>query len=367
MKILQRYIGFSILTAFVVVLLVMLGVLCLGNLIRIADLVIRGVDALLLFRFLFFLNVRLLQYAIPMALVTATLLVFGRLSADNEITAMRASGIGLKSISLPVILLAAALSIFSVYLNNTVIPESTFSGRRIKDELSLIDPKVLLEPGKFVVFPGYAISIQRKRGDILENLWVYSYHRGKLASAVVASRAEIEPAENNYGFTLVLYHGTMEEYDAGVSPLPTQTVFEKLRYPIDLSEMTSQGDAVAKRADEMTRSELIRYRRELAGQDSKPYSLLSRVSTEIHTRLALALGCFSIVLISIPLALKTHRSEKSIAMSLSLVLISVFYAFVLLSRALDDSPGHYPHLIVWIPNLLFGTAGLIWMAKFSRI
>lgn len=366
MKILHRYIAGGFLATFVAVLLVMLGVLVLGNLIRIADLIIKGVDAGLLLRFLFFLNVRLLQYAIPMALVLATLLTFGKLAAGNEITAMRAGGIGLSSISSPVIISAAILTAFSIYLNNNAVPQSQFSARRLKDELAMIDPRVLLEPGRFVRFPGHAISVQKRKEDRLENLWIYRYENGRLVSAIMAAQAEIEPDPGDDGFTLILHNGSMEEYDPS-GTAPAHTMFRKLRYPIKLSEIFSRDEQAPKRADEMTRAELIRYRRQLRAQPATADKLLSRITTEIHTRLALSFASLSTVLISIPLALKTHRSEKSIALSLGLLLISVFYGFILLSQALEDSPGHYPHLIAWAPNLLFGVAGLTGMAKLIKV
>ncbi len=366
MRILHRYIATNFALAFLAVLFVMLGVLCLGNLIRIADLIIRGVDAGLLLKFIFFLNVRLLQYAIPMALVTATLLTYGRLAADNEITAMRAGGIGLASISSPVILAAVILTAASVYLNNDAIPDSRFAARRSQQELAAIDPRILLEPGRFVRLPGYAISVQKREGDLLKNLWVYRYLQGELVNVVMAARAEIDPDDTEGGFTLILYDGTMEDHDPS-SPAPAQTMFEKLRYPIEIGEGTDRNEQAPKRANEMTRNELVSYRRELLAQPAATASLLSRITTEIHTRLSLALACVSIVLISIPLALKAQRSEKSIAMSLSLVLISIFYGFILVSQALEDSPGYYPHLVVWIPNLLFAAGGIVWMVKFTRV
>ena len=86
MKILQLYIGKSIIGTFLITLLVLTGILCLGNLLKVADLILKGMDPLLVLKFFGFLIIGLLKYAIPMAILTATILVFGRLSADNEIT-----------------------------------------------------------------------------------------------------------------------------------------------------------------------------------------------------------------------------------------------------------------------------------------
>ncbi|MDP8237303.1 MAG: LptF/LptG family permease, partial [Candidatus Erginobacter occultus] len=119
MKIIHRYILFSVTGTFLATLLVLTGILCLGNLLKVADLILRGMDPALILRFFGFLVISLLEYAIPMAILTSTILVFGRLSADNEITGMRACGIGLKRIIEPVILLGFLLTLLCLYLQTT--------------------------------------------------------------------------------------------------------------------------------------------------------------------------------------------------------------------------------------------------------
>jgi lipopolysaccharide export LptBFGC system permease protein LptF len=96
-------------------------------------------------------------------------------------------------------------------------------------------------------------------------------------------------------------------------------------------------------------------------------SMISQVTTEMHKRLSLSVACLSFVLVGIPLAIKAHRSEKSIGMALSLILIFLFYIFTLYAKAVAESPERYPHLIIWIPNVIYIAAGTFWMIRFSRI
>ena len=94
---------------------------------------------------------------------------------------------------------------------------------------------------------------------------------------------------------------------------------------------------------------------------------ISAITTELHKRLSLSISCFTFVLLAIPLAIKAHRGEKSIGMALSLAVIFFFYIFVAYARAVENSPGHYPYLIIWIPNILYGILGIFWIAKFTKI
>jgi lipopolysaccharide export system permease protein len=373
MKILQLYIGRSIIGTFLITLLVLTGILCLGNLLKVADLILKGMNPLLVLKFFGFLIIGLLKYAIPMAILTATILVFGRLSADNEITGMRACGVGLIHISTPVFLIGFFLMIFCLYLQNTVIPNYSFAIRKLKKEISLLAPDALLQPGEIIKFPGYTINFDRKEDGILYKIQINQYDGKDLSSSIFAQRASLEFDRDREGFTLKLYDGTVEEIPDQDDPqIRTTTSFGEFSYPVSLKELHEDKKLTAKdkRKKDMTHSELIKYRGELLKEASIPdkdRETISEFTTEIHKRLSLAIACLSLVFISIPMAIKSHRSEKSIGMALSLALIFFYYIFIAYADAVASDYMIYPHIIVWIPNILFIGLGTLWMAKFIRI
>lgn len=367
MKLLHRYIGRSLLITFTLTLLVLTGILCLGNLLKIADFIVKGMDPVLILKFFVFLIVSLLDYAIPMGILTATILVFGRLSADNEITAMRASGVGLTTITAPVFLLAAFLTILCLYLHNTAIPNYNFAIRKLKTQIGLKNPELLLEPGEFVKLPGYDIQIQGKKDGELLKVLINQYQGGRRTSTIFAERASIHCTPELEGFVLKLSEGTLEEFDEDNPQISTHTTFGALDYPINLESIYEEQENISKRTKDMTRSELLETRRALLSVNGPSDTMISALTTELHKRLSLSLACISFVLLGVPLAIRTHRGEKSIGMALSLGLIFVFYVFVAYAQAMDDAPQKYPHLAIWIPNLLYAGGGWIWMVKFMRI
>lgn len=373
MKILQRYIGKSIIATFLVTLLVLTGILCLGNLLKVADLILKGMDPMLVLKFFGFLIIGLLEYAIPMAILTATILVFGRLSSDNEITGMRASGIGLIHITMPVFLVGFIMMIFCLYLQNTVIPNYGFAIRKLRSEIGLVAPNVLLQPGEIISFPGYTINFDRKEDGILYKIQINQYDKDDLASSIFAKRASMEFDRDREGFTLKLYDGTIEEIPDKDNPqIRTTTAFGEFSYPISLKELYDNNKITDedKRKKDMTRSELLKHREKLlraADILDEDYGEISEFTTEIHKRLSLSVACLSLVFISIPLAIKSHRSEKTIGMALSLALIFFYYIFIAYADAVANEYELHPYLIVWVPNILFVSLGTLWMAKFIRI
>ena len=366
MKILHRYIGKSILLTIFSTVLVMIGVLCMGNLLKIADLITKGVDPFLLAKFVWLLIIKMMQYALPMAILTGTLLVFGRLSADNELTAMRASGIGLPMLTYPVFVLGFLLSILSLYLNTTVIPINTFAMRKLRYEFSLKDPSLLLEPGKSVKLLDYDISVQGKKGNLLKSILINQYEKNQLTRTVVAESASFISLDEDKGFILKLKNGTLEEYDRKNPQISTHTTFNELEYSLDLKAMYNEHKNVQKRLCEMTAPELIKERRILL-REGAPAEEISEVNTEFQERLSLGVACLVFVFIGIPMAIQTHRGSKSIGMAMSLVLLFFFYIFILYAEGVADCPGRYPHLVVWLPNVLYAGLGIFLITKYTQI
>ncbi|MEA1926863.1 MAG: LptF/LptG family permease, partial [Candidatus Auribacterota bacterium] len=359
MKIITTYIGKSIVGTFLITLLVLVGILCLGNLLKVADFILKGMDPLLIIKFFGFLIIKLLQYAIPMSILTATILVFGRLSADNEITGMRASGIGIFPIVVPVFFISFGLMLFSFYLQNTAIPKYSFAIRRLKANIGLQAPDLLLQPGEIIDFPGYTINFDKKEDGVLYKIQINQYDDDDdLASSIFAKSASIEFDKDREGFILRLHDGTVEEITDRDNPqFITTTSFGQFSYPISLKELYESTRITEddRRKKDMVRSQLLMNREKLLQADEiseEDYGEISNYTTEIHKRLSLAVACFSLVFISIPMAIKTHRGEKSIGMALSLALIFFYYIFIAYADAIAADYLLYPYLIVWAPNLL---------------
>jgi lipopolysaccharide export LptBFGC system permease protein LptF len=477
MKIIHRYILFSVAGTFLITLFVLTGILCLGNLLKVADLIIRGMDPVLILKFLGFLVISLLEYAIPMAILTSTILVFGRLAADNEITGMRACGIGLKQIIEPVVFFGLGLTLLCLYLQNTAIPNYSFATKKLRAQIGLQDPDTILQPGKTIALPGCTINFEFKEDGFLHRIQINQYKNQELISTIFAKKAAIELDQGKEGFILQLFDGTVEEITDRDNPqVRITTTFGNLNYPISLEKLYAAAYITEedKRKKDMTSGELLLLRRQLLKKKSEaereleetrrellrlaeirragekaanlelmanslllfpnptllivrpdhpilPQALyssktkrmetsvnparrvyftsptihiaetianrsrltaesqrllgkqlkcreeISRCTTEFQERLSLSAACLAMIFISIPLAIQSHRSEKTIGMALSLALLFIFYIFVAYADAVAGEPGKLPFLIIWIPNLFFSMGGCFWMVKFTRI
>src|SRR3989338_4823804 len=175
MRILRDYILKEFFHSFYLSIIVFTFVLLVGNIIRLADLIInKGVDIISVMKLFFYLVPWLLSFTLPMAVLTAVILTFGRFSSDGELVAMKASGISLYKISLPLLMLGIIFSFASFFLNDQLASNASFASRRVIKEVGIKKPTAYLEEGTFIRgVENYVIFIHEIRGNKLKNIRVY--------------------------------------------------------------------------------------------------------------------------------------------------------------------------------------------------
>jgi lipopolysaccharide export LptBFGC system permease protein LptF len=96
-----------------------------------------------------------------------------------------------------------------------------------------------------------------------------------------------------------------------------------------------------------------------------PENLVEQFRVVMQRQLALAFAPFGFALVGIPLGLRVYRRETNFGVVVALVLVVIYYSFVILAQQLSSRPEFYPHLIVWVPDLIFQAAGaiLLWRAN----
>ena len=88
----------------------------------------------------------------------------------------------------------------------------------------------------------------------------------------------------------------------------------------------------------------------------------SALRTEIHKRYSFSLACMTFGLIGIPLGITAQRRETSIGFALSLMVACGYFTFIIFADSFRDKPEAYPHLLMWLPNVVFMALGL-WMFR----
>lgn len=359
MRVLNRYLLGDFLKSFLITLMVLTFVMYIGAVVKAIDYMARGISGPLILK-IFALNIPFtLSFVIPMSLLTTVLLHFGRLSADGEITAMKACGISLWQMAAPILFGAVLLSGVCLYLNATLAPRSHFARRQMLRELGEEDPLALLDEGRFISnFPGVKLYIGKRSGALLEDIILIKFDPEATRAEVRARAGQVTYHPETRVMDILLEGVRLTEYDKDdPTDLAKARMLSAESYPItlDLREMLTKSK-INKKPTDMVFSELIHAIQSIRQvfpdiQEKNVSRMRSKMAVEASKRLALALSCFSFALISIPLGIRAHRKESSIGIGMALVLFFLFYLFIILADALVDFPQWRPDLLPWIPVL----------------
>ncbi len=360
MRIINRHIAHDFLVTFSLSLLVFTFVMCVGAVIKAIDLLARGVSGMIILQVFSYNIPFLLTFSIPISTLTAALLIFGRMSFDGEITAMRACGLSLWQIVSPVVILSIALSALCVYLNGTLAPQSHFAQRKLLINLGMEEPVNLLEEGRFVRdFPGMMIYVAKKDRKQVYDVVVYQMDEEGVVRNVRAKTGTLRADKAANALFIDLYDVRIDQPDKNDPLDPTKSRYLNAKhYPVklDFTELMKKG-SINKKVPDMTYAEVIAAVRDVrtAFPNLKSEDVVQqrmKLMVDANERLALSLSCLAFVLIGMPLGLKSRRKESSIGVGISLMLVFMFYFFIILADSLVGHPEMRPDLIVWFPVFL---------------
>ncbi len=371
MRVLNRYLLHDYAVTFGMTLAIFTFVMCVGAVVQAVDLVARGVSFWIIVRAFTYNIPYILTFSIPMSAMTTVLLLFGRLSLDGEITAMRACGLTMWQIISPLVMVSIGLSLLCVWLNVSVAPNAHWARRRALVNLGVEDPISLLEEGRFVRdFPGFMIYIGKKDGAQVQDVVVYETAEGGGVQRSVRARSGELSMPEPQKMLIELYDVRIDQPDDQFPDDPQRIRTIHARHypvPLDFSRLFRDGD-IRKSKSSMTLAELVQAIRDVRERypqvtPAELREIRMGYLVEANERLALALSCFAFTLLGIPLGMKSRRRESSVGVGISLGIVFTFYLFIIVADALVKQPHLQPDLIVWVPVVLGEALGFILIKK----
>ncbi len=215
MRILRTYILRLHLVPFVLGFGVVTFILEMDVLFDYLDLLVnRGVDPAIVGQ-LFVLSLGyIVALSAPCAVLVAVLMTFGRLSQDNEITALRAGGVNLGSVLLGPIAASVLLTVGLTLFNNHVLPESNHAFANLLIDIGRMRPTVKLQEGVFITdFPGYNLLVQSVNGrtNELHGVTIYQFNPGGPPRTIIAKRGLLSYTPDGHDAVLELADGEIHE------------------------------------------------------------------------------------------------------------------------------------------------------------
>lgn len=351
MRTLNRYLTGSFLVTFLLALLIVTFVMCIGIMFKVTDLIARGVSWQPVLRVLVDRFPQALTYSIPISVLVTCLLMFGRLSADGEIVAMRASGVNIWNIVQRPCLLAAILGLVCAVINNEVVPKGHLASRVELSKLGMQTPLELLEEGRFIQdFPGMTLYITKRKDNTLQGVRIYDLRKPGIRREIRATTGIVREAQGG-GVSLDLRDVRIDPF---ADDRPGAAYCEQ--WLVNVPRDTSKGVYIPNKNDETffgllddIRTVSVKYPH-FSAEDALRYRTL--LTVELHKRFSLAASCFAFAVLGIPLGIKAHRKESSVGIGISLLLVFHYYVFIMIAESFEKNASAQPHLITWIPILI---------------
>jgi len=358
----HRYILREISVPTIMSLLIFSFVVVLGRIPRLTEMIIsKGVPALDIIALFGFLLPTFLSVTVPLSFLLGILLAFGRFSADSEYIAMKASGISLYSMVMPVAFLALLFTLLTATITLVIEPASKSALRNKIFEIASTSLNVSVKPGVFNDdMPGIVLYTQGvdERQGIMRNVFI-SDERNNAEPTIISAREGLFISNpESLLLTLRLRNGEIHRQPGTTEQDTYQTIsFNNYDINLDFSEQLGQGQRNRSRS-EMSWAELNQ-----AIKTADPGEQRYRLETELHERFVIAFAPLILILLGIPLGLQSQRSGKGAGFALALVVFLVYYILLSLAGTLADKGILPAALILWLPNLVFLGGGSFFLYR----
>ena len=411
-KTIYKYVLWELLGPFCLGLLIFTFVLFMRQVLDLLELVInKGVSLQTVLEMIAYIMPSFLVLTIPMAVLVAALTAFGRLSTDSEITALKASGISLYTLFVPVLFFSAAAAGLTFFLYAQALPWGNHNFRVVLYELARTKASIGLKAQVFnTTFQGLVIYIDELTyaDNSFNGVMIADSRDPRNQQTIFAKKGRLITDEKALRVILRL--------NDGVSHPKNQNVAESLKYHVvefpTLDILLSfQGDSAQPNVDlpptdrDMTISQLYAQYTLLqrqygnlrkpepppaqnpplppqpppgfgaallaAGQFARDCFLFttpfaSAYLVELHKRFSIPLACLVFGLLGTPLGIQSRRAGKSGGYAVSLVLLLIYYIFITAGESLGDVGKIPVFWAVWTPNILLGIAGVYLLIRVAR-
>ena len=249
MNTLNKYLFKQSLIPFLLSVAVITTVLFLQFLIRAVDRFLgKGLDALTIFEYLYLNLAWIIALSVPMSLLISSVMTFGRMAQQNEITALKSAGVNLYNIIKPALWFGAMVAIALCFFNNFILPEMNYNARLLARDIYKKKPELSIEPGYFVdMIPQYTMIVKEMDGKDFKDVKIFSKNQKSEQTTIYANQGSLSSDGNM--ITIDLQDGEIHEID-----LSDYDYYRKIRFKTH-QIIISMDDLMLNRTSESNRTD----------------------------------------------------------------------------------------------------------------
>jgi LPS export ABC transporter permease LptG/LPS export ABC transporter permease LptF len=366
-RILTRYILGEILSYALIVLALFTFILFMRDLPHILEMIVRNSSTLAnVMEILLFTLPNMFKVTIPMAVLAGVLLGLSRLAADSEITAMRASGLGIGYFVRVSSIVAISGTVLGLVNSIYVAPRANQAILDMQQALETSQASYEIQPRVFYEdFKNFVLYVQDVRAGTGASNWrlVFMADVSDPSTPRITTAASATVvSDKGQDLLMRLHNGAEHQLDAGQSQQYNISAFTTTERSLALNQ---QGDVHLGRMDTAIYAMPLKTLEEHThGPDGKHYLI------ELYNRFAFPTACLVLMLVGVPLGVASRRGGKSSGFVFTILLVFLYYFLSSTGIALGRQNKLPAFIAVWMANIVFAAAGsfLLWqMASGGRI
>ena len=213
MSTLNKYLIKQSFIPFMLSVFVITTVLFLQFLIRAIDRFLgKGLDVFTILEYLYLNLAWIIALSVPMSLLISSVMTYGRMSQDNEITALKSAGVNLFSIIKPALWFGSIVGFLLCLFNNFILPDMNYNARLLARDIYQKKPELTIEPGYFVdMIPQYTMIVNELDGKEFKDVKIFSKNTTSEQTTIYAERGSLESSGGI--ITVNLQNGEIHEID----------------------------------------------------------------------------------------------------------------------------------------------------------
>jgi LPS export ABC transporter permease LptF/LPS export ABC transporter permease LptG len=362
-SLLDRYIVKEMLAPTGLGLLLFTFILLLQSITQLLGILIaRSAEPTTILKVFVYLLPSIFAVTIPMAFLLGVLLAFGRLAADSEIVALRASGVSPARLLRPVIALATAAMLATFWVMAVALPAANQAHRQTMFALIVNKARTGVKPRVFSddnLVPGMVLYVSDVPADTGEwrDIFIHDVRDPQTPRVILARTGHILVDETLKAVSMHLEDGAIysvqpvdpktdrfQKFSSSDFPLPTESFFP--------ATPLSKGDR------EMTLAELREHIQQAEASGKRPLDA-ARYRVEWHKKFAIPVACVVFGLLGLGLSLGTKKEARSAAFALSIGVIFVYYVLIRLGEQAGDTGVLSPLVAIWGADAVLGLAAIV--------
>jgi len=318
-----------------------------------------GVSFFYVIRILFYRLPDIIVYIFPMSMLLSTLIAFGRLSSDGEITAFRSGGVNFVRLMLPALVVGLIVTFLTFFISEFTVPSANIKSRQLEENIKQKTVTAIKENVNLTEYEkGYLkriIYAKKLENKTMYDVSISEFDKGSFSRAIFAHKA-IWKQKNGWIFFDGIMHQFSQENPESVF------VIKFSKEEINLTIKPMDLNKKKRKSDEMNFIELSNYinLRKKTGNDTRDLTI------KMYQKLAIPFASFLFVLLGAPLGIRPHRSSSTIGLGLSILVVFMYYFITAIGVWLTMIEILSPLTGTWLPNIITVFLGIYLIKRVSN-